>query len=704
MGNIIESTERPAEGPSFLDLAASLLLTFNLAITQPLLDLMGRNATYFVARDSTPLEVIAVAVGLAIIIPLALALLAQVAAWIGRGLGVAVHISLLTILVGILFLEVLKRVFGSAPGLLLIVVAAVAGVVIAVLYYSARAFRSLIRLTLPIPLLVAGLFLFGSPASKLVLPKDVELVAAATSAKPTPVVLVVFDELPVATFMNERDHFDKHLFPNFARLSRTSTWFRNAAGVARSTWMAVPAILTGQYAEDDNLPILADHPQNLFTLLGGGYEARAIEPITSLCPPQLCEHEESSRSRFSLVSDLALISAHIFIPDDLAESLPSINATWGDFAGAQNFAAEADERGSKADRRDYGDIEHFFDSIEKPAPERTVYFIHSGFPHAPWQTLPSGQVYPHSQEVPGRVGLQWNDDPWLLTQGYQRHILQSQFVDGVVGRLREELEQNDLFDRSLLIITADHGVSFETGTGSRGFNKQNFGGVGSPPLIVKRPFQQEGEIIDTPVETVDILPTIADVVGIDMPWKVDGWSLFDTLHPARTARRAGSGGAKEFPLELSDAKFDVVRRKYDMFGSVGGKLDPFAIAPEGLRDLLGESTANVPQGEPGAGKVDILNPADYDNVDLTAESLPALFEGELETPGFSSAQSRVAIGLNGKIAAITQTYGDGDSVRPFYAMLPPTMLRQGKNDLAFYVIEGDAPGDLTLHPIGASET
>ncbi len=45
------------------------------------------------------------------------------------------------------------------------------------------------------------------------------------------------------------------------------------------------------------------------------------------------------------------------------------------------------------------------------------------------------------------------------------------------------------------------------------------------PLFVKYPGQDGGEIDDRPAHTVDILPTIADVVGVEPPWEVDGISL-----------------------------------------------------------------------------------------------------------------------------------------------------------------------------------
>ena len=58
-------------------------------------------------------------------------------------------------------------------------------------------------------------------------------------------VLIVFDELPLAALLNERGQIDAKRFPNFAALARDSDWFRNAVTVADTTEQAVPAIFSG---------------------------------------------------------------------------------------------------------------------------------------------------------------------------------------------------------------------------------------------------------------------------------------------------------------------------------------------------------------------------------------------------------------------------------------------------------------------------
>ena len=58
---------------------------------------------------------------------------------------------------------------------------------------------------------------------------------------------------------------------------------------------------------------------------------------------------------------------------------------------------------------------------------------------------------------PGTTG---NHIPWLIQQKYQRHLLQVEFTDRLLGRALDELHATGLYDRSLIVVTADHGESF----------------------------------------------------------------------------------------------------------------------------------------------------------------------------------------------------------------------------------------------------
>src|SRR4029453_4829022 len=69
----------------------------------------------------------------------------------------------------------------------------------------------------------------------------------------------------------------------------------------------------------------------------------------------------------------------------------------------------------------------------------------------------------------------------------------------------------------------------------RAVSEANYPQIMWTPLFVKLPGQSEGEVDDRPTETIDVLPTIADVLDVEIPWEVDGASVFEDREdrPAR---------------------------------------------------------------------------------------------------------------------------------------------------------------------------
>src|SRR5690606_8942681 len=67
--------------------------------------------------------------------------------------------------------------------------------------------------------------------------------------------------------------------------------------------------------------------------------------------------------------------------------------------------------------------------------------------------------------------------------------------------------------------------------------------LGWVPLFFKRPGQAEGDVDDRNWQQVDLLPTVADLMGLAMPWPVDG---LPGLREERTS------GEMTFVSELDD--------------------------------------------------------------------------------------------------------------------------------------------------------
>ena len=129
-----------------------------------------------------------------------------------------------------------------------------------------------------------------------------------------------------------------------------------------------------------------------------------------------------------------------------------------------------------------------------------------------------------SPRAPGRTHeLWWSAD--LATQAWQRHLLQVGYTDKLLGRLIDRLKAVGLWNKALVVVDPDHGISFHGGDKRREPTKTNLSDLAFIPLFMKLPGERHGRVVDTHVTTEDILPTIADVLGIDVPWETTGVSM-----------------------------------------------------------------------------------------------------------------------------------------------------------------------------------
>jgi arylsulfatase A-like enzyme len=127
------------------------------------------------------------------------------------------------------------------------------------------------------------------------------------------------------------------------------------------------------------------------------------------------------------------------------------------------------------------------------------------------------------------------------------------FVDREIGRLFEEIRRRGLFDKSLIILTSDHGE----GLGDHdlaGHIHQVYDSLIHVPLIVSMPGRPEGaRRVREAVSHVDIVPTILDLLDVDQPNFLHGKSLRGLL----TGSNDGSNGIHLAATYRPEARADL---------------------------------------------------------------------------------------------------------------------------------------------------
>jgi hypothetical protein len=679
---------------------------YALAVSQPLLNLLGNNADFFTSRQLSSGKVLWFALVVGLGIPLILYAVDTAAGYAGDRPGWVVHLVLVFGLCLLLTAQIARKIIDPSAGA--IVLAALLAAALTAVYVRSAQLRSIVSLFAPLPLLVLALFLFNTPAHKIVFPGSTAA-ANVTVSGHTPVVFVAFDEFTGTSLLGADNEIDARLFPNFAALTKDGTYYRNYTAAADETTRVMAGLMTGDMWHEHALPIAAEYPHNLFTLFGKNYRMRVSEEATDLCPIKLCHQAGASSS--SVFKDAGLVYLHQISPKPLEKKLTPVNETLGKFSDADADQKEDANSNNDAPAKASGagvdnDRPHGRDKIlnelgggGRPARyeqwlrtidgkvDRTLYFKHVLLPHVPWQYLPSGQMYrKHAQEyIPGINQEPSFGDKWLLQQGYQRHVMQVALFDRMIGQLVARLKQVGIYDKALVVISADNGESFLHPNHDRHVaDATTFTDIASTPLLIKLPGEQKGGYDDRHVRTFDVVPTIAAAAGLRMPWKLDGQSILQHGDPAPVAvyREQGKKG-RVFRTSLADydnARRAALRRKGDLFshGLYGIGPDP---------ELIGRSVTDL--GAKLAPAKASLNPElrkALENVDPQGSFVPANLAGRIDGVGRGAP---LALALNGKVAAVgwsARLAGDKRLYFSFFA--PPQDFRDGRNTARIYRIVG----------------
>ena len=486
----------------------------------------------------------------------------------------------------------------------------------------------------------------------------VVVVATASEHKgPPPIVVVVFDALPTHMLLGADGRIDAERYPNFAALADGSTWFPNATMVHDSTIKSVPSVLDGRWPYKGQTPDVKGHPNNAFVFFHPRWRIDAAEEATQLCPARICGARPKKR---------------------VVELL---------HAGREGRYLSAVARIGR-----------------KPQP--AFHFIHTMLPHEPSRYFASGRTYqPQVDPEPGLDGTESYDNEFLSQQAWQRHLLQLGFTDKLLGRLIARMKETGIWDDAVLVVTADHGMSFARKDspaprfqiGRLGFRRDvtaaNAADVMSVPLFVKAPGQDEGEVDPTWARTIDIFPTIADLAGVRLRWRVHGRSLAaGRARPSALRVVRNEGGSLRIPTAaIERGRAATVARQRELFGT--GRDSLFRIGPH--PELIGREVASIPHLERGRVSVRLRPPGTSRTMNPASRYRPSNVIGWVT--GGSPGNRALAVAVNGRIAATGWSFRDmGSTGLNVSVLLPEDAFRPGANDLRVYeVVDGESLRPLT---------
>ena len=472
---------------------------------------------------------------------------------------------------------------------------------------------------------------------------------AAKAPRRPNVLLLLLDEFNIDSILGPDGRIDAVRYPNFAALAANSTWFPNAWAAYDSTPKAIPLILDGRKPRKGLEPDVRGHPRTIFDALGGrGYRIISSEEATAVCRRRWCPREPARRPGI----------------------LGNLN------------------RG-RLER-----VERFFARIT-PSRRPTLWMKHALLPHGPYAFLPSGmraRTGPRDP-IPGMNSPQGFHDPFLTQHNEQRYLLQIGFVDHELGKLFRRMVANGTFDQTLILITADHGIDWTPGVRDRRkVNQRNVEQITPVPFFLKAPGQRRGRIDRSLVSTLDVTPTIADVLNIRLPYRASGHSAF-----SRTVRRRGQVRlpTRDFSriVRISGKRWRQRRRGY-----VRGRLGRFGFGVSGLfnrigpaRELVGRPLASLRVRGKGRVGATLAFSRGFRSVRRSTGVVPTQVAGDIKGARRGEKRS-IAVAVNGRIEAVGRSfYLHGDRTEHFAVMVPEEAMREGRNGVeVFEVLRGGA--------------
>lgn len=148
--------------------------------------------------------------------------------------------------------------------------------------------------------------------------------------------------------------------------------------------------------------------------------------------------------------------------------------------------------------------------IEENHKNKFFTWIHLYDPHTPY-------------DPPEPYKSQYRGKPFGLYDG------EIAYVDQLIGEFRSFMEDRDLLDRSIVVLTGDHGESLgEHKESAHGFFI--YDSSIRVPLIIRLPaLKLSSTVLDKQVRSIDIMPTLLHLVNATSPESIQGRSLLPLM-------------------------------------------------------------------------------------------------------------------------------------------------------------------------------
>jgi Sulfatase len=269
-----------------------------------------------------------------------------------------------------------------------------------------------------------------------------------------------------------------------------------------------------------------------------------------------------------------------------------------------------------------------------------------------------------------------------------------------VGHFVDRLQETGMWDEALVVVVGDHGASFIPGEGRRMLTDGNAHEILWSTLFLRAPDLDPGPS-DVNMQAVDLLPTMADLLDVDLPWAVEGGSILDRHEDAgqdktyyRFVALFDPGPEEVVTIDGAAGFEDLLEGERPAFDADDPVGEFYRSAP--LGELYERSVHGLPVGEAldATAAVDALD----DLLEGRDDRLPSSFRGVLDDDSVRD-DAWVVLAVDGVVGGFSPLYREEDGDRGFALLLDQDRVRADGNTIEVFVTDG--PGQ-PLHPIAVT--
>jgi len=409
-----------------------------------------------------------------------------------------------------------------------------------------------------------------------ILKPSLQLLPSRPSTDPNAknVLIILFDTLSARNI--NFYGYPRETMPNLSRLLERATVYHNHYASSNFTTPGTASLLTGRYPwehlalklTNEVKPELAKH--SIFNYFKNYYRlAYTHNDYADILLSQFNNAINQHESYKTLLLENELISSRQWIMDildkdrdiamlfktrltDLSLDGFLYSLLFPNLLGEDEFQPPAEitakfPRGlPKAHRRGYFILEQAIDWILQQTtsiPQPFLQYFHFLPPHSPYNTredyvdvflddnFQPAEKPMHPVVVP--IEILTRTEELNLRQEYDEYLL---YVDSEFNRMFNQLDQRGVLDNTLIVFTSDHGEIFERNSKDHS-DSYLFDPLVKIPLVIFEPGQTERQDIHSLTSCIDVMPTLLNYTGQEIPSELPGQILPPFVEPSNESSR-----------------------------------------------------------------------------------------------------------------------------------------------------------------------